>query len=74
MLTQGISVTHRTSYTLTKTVATADSATIKSAFWIATAGGNEPRVVSRNTDITVATADSEINSIIVGKTIRVHVR
>ena len=58
-------------YTLTKTVATADSATIKSTFWIATAGGNEPRVVSRTTDCTVATADSGINSIIVGKSNRV---
>ena len=37
-LTQGICVTHRTSYTLTTTVATADGATTKSAFWIATAG------------------------------------
>ena len=73
-LTQGICVTHRTSYTLTTTVATAGGATTKSAFWIATAGGNAPPVVSRATDCTAATADSEINSIIGGKTIRVHVR
>ena len=72
--TESVSHIALISYTLTTTVATAGGATTKSAFWIATAGGNAPPVVSRATDCTAATADSEINSIIVGKTIRVHVR